>query len=117
MRTRWPLPQRRTNHANHRYCPDQATLRTAWLYRRRIGRLRNDEARWIELFFSLSPEHDPKRTASRIYVRVTDADRLHEHWRAASIPGLRQLRNTHYNMREFTHVDPDGNMILFGSRL
>jgi len=66
------------------------------------------------LFFSLSPEHDPKRTASRIYVRVTDADTLHEHWRAASIPDLRQLRNAHYNMREFAHVDPDGNMILFG---
>jgi hypothetical protein len=71
----------------------------------------------IELFFSLNPEHDPKRTASCIYVRVADADALHAHWQAAGIPGLRQLRNTDYNMREFAYVDPDGNMILFGSRL
>jgi hypothetical protein len=71
----------------------------------------------IELFFSLNPEHDPKRTASCIYVRVVDADALHAHWQAADIAGLRQLRNTHYNMREFAYVDPDGNMILFGSRL
>ena len=27
----------------------------------------------IELLFSLNPEHDPKRTASCIYVRVADA--------------------------------------------
>jgi hypothetical protein len=71
----------------------------------------------IELFFSLSLEHDPKRTASCVYVRVADADTLHAHWQAADIPGLRQLRNTHYDMREFAYVDPDGNMILFGSRL
>jgi Glyoxalase/Bleomycin resistance protein/Dioxygenase superfamily len=71
----------------------------------------------IELFFSLTPEHDPKRTASCIYVRVADAEALHALWQAASIPGVRQLRNTNYKMREFAYVDPDGNMILFGSRL
>jgi hypothetical protein len=71
----------------------------------------------IELFFSLSPQHDPKKTASCIYVRVTDADVLHARWRTANIPGLGQLRDTDYDMREFAYVDPDGNMILFGSRL
>ncbi|HEY1506064.1 MAG TPA: hypothetical protein VGF92_17295 [Stellaceae bacterium] len=34
----------------------------------------------IELFFSLSPDHDPKRTAACIYVHVTDADALHAEW-------------------------------------
>src|ERR1700750_2696952 len=58
----------------------------------------------IELFFSLNPEHDPKRTASCIYVRVADAEALHALWQAASIPGLRQLRNTNYKMREFAYV-------------
>lgn len=40
----------------------------------------------IELLFSLNPEHDPKRTASCIYVRVADAEALHALWQAASIP-------------------------------
>ncbi len=68
----------------------------------------------IELFFSLNPEHDPKRTASCIYVRVADANALHAHWRAADIPGLRELRNTEYDMREVACIDPDGNMLLLG---
>ena len=71
----------------------------------------------IALFFSLNPEHDPERTVSCIYVRVADANALHAHWRAADIPGLRELRNTEYHMREFACIDPDGNMLLFGSRL
>jgi hypothetical protein len=65
----------------------------------------------------LTREHDPKRTASCIYVRVADAEALHALWQAASIPGLRQLRTTNYKMREFAYVEPDGNMMLFGSRL
>ena len=70
----------------------------------------------IELFFSLSPDHDPKRTASCTYVRVTDADALHAEWQAVVL-GLRKPRNTDYNMREFGFIDPDNNLILFGSRL
>jgi hypothetical protein len=62
----------------------------------------------IELFFSLNPDHDPRRTAACIYVRVEDA---------AGVPGLREPRDTYYKMREFPHIDPDNNLILFGSRL
>ena len=71
----------------------------------------------IELFFSINPEHDPKRTASCVYVRVSDADALHAEWEAAGIPGIRNPRDTDYKMREFASIDPDGNMILFGSPL
>ena len=71
----------------------------------------------IELFFSLSPDHDPKKTASCIYVRVNDADALHAEWKAVGIPGLRDPRDTDYKMREFAYIDPDNNLILFGSRL
>jgi hypothetical protein len=69
----------------------------------------------VELFLSLNPEHDPKRTAACVYVRVDDADALHAHWQANAFESLRQLRNTDYNMREFAVIDPDGNMMLFGS--
>lgn len=71
----------------------------------------------IELFFSLMPGHDPKRTASCVYVRVGDADALHAHWQADGISSLHPLRNTDYKMREFAAIDPDGNMMLFGSPL
>lgn len=71
----------------------------------------------IELFFSLNPDHDPARTASCIYVRVSDADALHAEWKTAAILGLRDLHDTDYKMREFPHIDPDGNLILFGSRI
>ncbi|HEX4027747.1 MAG TPA: VOC family protein [Rhizomicrobium sp.] len=70
----------------------------------------------IELFLSLNPEHDPKRTAACVYVRVDDADALHAKWRAMAV-AVRQLRNTDYRMREFALIDPDGNMMLFGSPL
>jgi hypothetical protein len=71
----------------------------------------------VELFFSLSPDHDPKRTAACIYVRVDDADALHAEWQGAGVPGLRDVRDTDYKTREFGSIDPDGNLILFGSPL
>ncbi|HEX4271689.1 MAG TPA: VOC family protein [Rhizomicrobium sp.] len=71
----------------------------------------------VELFLSLNPDHDPKRTASCVYVRVDDANALHAVWQAADVAGLRELRNTDYRMREFALIDPDGNMMLFGSSL
>lgn len=71
----------------------------------------------VELFLSRNPEHDPKRTASCVYVYVDDANVLHAHWQAAGVAGLRPLRDTGYRMREFALVDPDGNMMLCGSPL
>ncbi|HEY4125154.1 MAG TPA: VOC family protein [Rhizomicrobium sp.] len=71
----------------------------------------------IELFFSLNPYHDPKRTAACIYVRVNDADGLHAELKAAGVSGLHDPRDTDYKMREFASGDPDNNLILFGSRL
>ena len=69
----------------------------------------------IELFLSLKPDHDPGRTASCIYIRVTDADALHAVRDAAGTPGLKELHDTDYKMREFAYIDPDGNMLLFDS--
>jgi uncharacterized glyoxalase superfamily protein PhnB len=71
----------------------------------------------IEIFLSLNPEHDPKRTASCVYVTVDDANALHAKFQAMAVTDLRNLRNTDYRMREFALIDPDGNMMLFGSPL
>jgi uncharacterized glyoxalase superfamily protein PhnB len=63
------------------------------------------------------PDHDPKRTTSCVFVRVDDANALHAHWQgAAGIGDVRPLRDTDYGMREFALIDPDGNLMLFGSR-
>ena len=69
----------------------------------------------IELFLSLKPDHDPKRTASCVFVRVDDANALHAHWRSAGVGSVRPPRDTDYGMREFAVIDPDGNLMLYGS--
>jgi catechol 2,3-dioxygenase-like lactoylglutathione lyase family enzyme len=70
-----------------------------------------------ELFLSLNPDHDPRTTASCIFMRVDDADALHARWTAQAAPGLHELRDTDYGMRQFAVIDPDGNMMLCASPL
>ena len=71
----------------------------------------------IELHFALKPDHDPGRAATWVYVRVEDVDELMEEFRAAGAEPSLPVHDTAYGMREFAQVDPDGNLILFGSRL
>jgi uncharacterized glyoxalase superfamily protein PhnB len=76
--------------------------------------------RWgeVELHLSLSPEHDPKVSASSCYLYVSDADALHAAWQAANVAGrLRPPGDTPYRLREFSHVDPEGNLLRIGSPL
>ena len=63
----------------------------------------------VELFLSLNMEHDPKRTAACVFIRVDDANALHEHWQATFAGDVKPLRDTDYGMREFAIIDPDGN--------
>lgn len=67
----------------------------------------------IEIAFSLNPQHDPKTTAGCIYVRVTDSDALHELWNG--IEGVGRPKDQAYKMRDLPVIDPDNNLILFGS--
>ena len=69
----------------------------------------------IELHFAVKPDHDPKRTATWVYIGVEDADVMSEEFAAAGAGQGRPVRTTDYNMREFAHIDPDGNLLLFGS--
>ena len=74
--------------------------------------------RWGEvvLHLALSPEHDPKTSASGCYLYVDDADQLHAAWRDASPAGRLGIpRDTAYGLREFYHVDPEGNLLRVGS--
>jgi hypothetical protein len=71
----------------------------------------------IELHFALKPDHDPARTATWVYIRAEDADVMSEELTAAGAGQGRPVRTTDYNMRELAHIDPDGNLLLFGSPL
>jgi ankyrin repeat protein len=71
----------------------------------------------IELHFALKQDHDPARTATWVYIGVEDADAMSEEFAAAGAGQGRPVRNTDYQMREFAHIDPDGNLLLFGSPL
>jgi catechol 2,3-dioxygenase-like lactoylglutathione lyase family enzyme len=63
------------------------------------------------------PEHDPARTASTVYLYVSDADALHAEWAGAGVDGrLGEPRDTPWGLREFPYVDPDGTLHRVGSR-
>jgi uncharacterized protein len=71
----------------------------------------------IELHFALKPEHDPATTATWVYIGVEDADVMSAELDAAGAGQGRPVRDTDYKMRELAHIDPDGNLLLFGSPL
>ena len=52
------------------------------------------------------------------YLYVEDADALFEEWGRPGIAGTtRPPGDTPYQLREGSHLDPDGNLIRFGSPL
>ena len=60
-------------------------------------------------------DHDHDHRASA-YLYVRDADALYEQWSKPGIAGRTQpVTPTPYGMHEGSHVDPDGNLIRFGS--
>jgi len=78
----------------------------------------------IELHFYGAPETDPLTTAASCYIRVDDAQALHDEWRAVGVERdertgsrLTEPADADYGMREFALVDPSGNLLRIGSPL
>ncbi|MBI3725294.1 VOC family protein [bacterium] len=72
----------------------------------------------VQLHLALFRELDPEKNTSASYIYVDDADALHEAWRKAAPGGrLAAVTDTPYRLREFAHVDPDGNLLRVGSPL
>jgi DNA-binding MarR family transcriptional regulator len=70
----------------------------------------------IGLHLAADPHHDPAHNAGSAYLYVRDADALYEQWSRPGIGGrTRPVSPTPYNLREGAHIDPDGNLIRFGS--
>jgi hypothetical protein len=70
-----------------------------------------------ELHLFLKKDHDPARTAAAADLSVEDCDTLERQWSATGAPGTSDPYDTAYGMREAVHVDPDNNLIRFGSPL
>jgi DNA-binding MarR family transcriptional regulator len=69
----------------------------------------------IGLHLAAVAEHDAACPASA-YLYVRDADALYQEWSRPGIAGHTHPPGpTPYRMREGSHVDPDGNLIRFGS--
>jgi hypothetical protein len=71
----------------------------------------------VEIHLALVDSLDPRTTTSCAYVYVDNAAALYEEWAAAGAERLHRPTPTDYGLLEGTHVDPDSNLIRFGSRL
>ena len=59
---------------------------------------------------------DPLTSLVSVYLYVDSADDLHEEWSAAGVEGRHHApSDTDYGLREGAYVDPDGNLLRFGS--
>lgn len=67
----------------------------------------------VELHLTVVPGHDPLRTAAAAYLLVPDADALAAEWAGVARTGTPV--DTDYGLREGWHIDPDGNLLRFGS--
>jgi DNA-binding MarR family transcriptional regulator len=68
------------------------------------------------LHLAADPDHDPAHHGASAYLYVRDADALYEEWSQPGIGGrTRPVGPTPYKLREGSHIDPDGNLIRFGS--
>ena len=60
---------------------------------------------------------DPGWGPSAVYLHVLDADAVAEHLREVGIGRTTMPVDMDYGIREGSHVDPDGNLLRFGSPL
>jgi catechol 2,3-dioxygenase-like lactoylglutathione lyase family enzyme len=69
----------------------------------------------IELHLVVVAASDPRGGPAAAYLHVPDADALAAEW--ADVPGTEPPVDTDYGLREGRHIDPDGNLVRFGSPL
>jgi DNA-binding MarR family transcriptional regulator len=68
------------------------------------------------LHLTTDPGHDPAHSHASAYLYVRDADALYAEWSRPGIGGQTlPVGPTSYQLREGAHIDPDGNLIRFGS--
>jgi catechol 2,3-dioxygenase-like lactoylglutathione lyase family enzyme len=70
----------------------------------------------IEIHLGVVPDLQAGAPTSGAYLFVEDADSLAEEWRAAGVE-VHGPEDTEWGQHEGAHIDPDGNLIRFGSPL
>ena len=70
----------------------------------------------VELHVSRNPDHDPRTTAGCAYLNVGDADIVWQQWSASEGGKDVEPVDTDYGTREGAHIDPDGNLLRYGSQ-
>lgn len=71
-----------------------------------------------ELHLNYVADLDPATSTSVCYLYVADVDGLYERWSAQGIGGhLIPPVDTDFGIREFSHIDLDGNLLRVGSAL
>jgi catechol 2,3-dioxygenase-like lactoylglutathione lyase family enzyme len=68
----------------------------------------------IEIHLGQLPEGDPRAIPGTAYIWVDDADEVAQAWRSAGAD-VRGPEDTDWGQHEGALVDPDGNVIRFGS--
>lgn len=68
----------------------------------------------VEIHLSVVHDLDPDLSNTSVYLFVDDADALADEWRAAGMKVGAPV-DTDWGKHEGTHVDPDGNLLRFGS--
>ena len=72
----------------------------------------------VRLHLSHVPDVDPLTTLVSAYLYVEDADALYAEWSGSGVAGrFHEPVDTDYGLREGAYVDPDGNLLRFGSPL
>ena len=72
----------------------------------------------VSLHLSKVDHIDPRTTQVSIYLYVDDADALHAEWSQGGVEGrFHEPSDTDYGLREGAYVDPDGNLLRYGSWL
>ncbi|CAB4913480.1 MAG: hypothetical protein F2825_05275 [Actinobacteria bacterium] len=75
--------------------------------------------RGLELHLAVVPVPDPADSVVAAFLHVADADEVAAAWAGSWPAPARTVApvDTDYGIREGAHVDPDGNLLRFGSPL
>jgi predicted enzyme related to lactoylglutathione lyase len=72
----------------------------------------------VHLHLSRVEHIDPATSVVSVYLYVADADALAAEWRSSGALGVFvDPVDTDYGLREGAHIDPDGNLLRYGSPL
>ena len=71
----------------------------------------------VELHFVHTPDVDPAESHGGCYLRLADAQAVHDEWAPLGLPEIHPPRDTPWGMHEFFLVDPSGNLLRVGTPL